>query len=81
MITGALAYFAWRAIPCHEAYSGAVNSAIAWVQPVLIFCMLLVSFCKVKIKEFALRRWHLWLCLFQVSMFVALAAVACLNID
>lgn len=81
MITGALAYFAWRAIPCHEAYSGAVNSAIAWVQPVLIFCMLLVSFCKVKIKEFALRRWHLWLCLFQVSMFVVLAAVACLNIN
>ena len=55
MITGALAYFAWRAIPCHEAYSGAVNSAIAWVQPVLIFCMLLVRFGRVEIRGFALR--------------------------
>lgn len=81
MITGALAYFAWVNVPGHEKYNASVGNIIAWVQPILIFCMLLVSFCKVRIKEFALRRWHLWLCLFQVGMFVILAAVACLNID
>lgn len=81
MLSGVAGYFAWKAIPGHEAYSAEVNANIAWVQPILIFCMLLVSFCKVKIKEFTLKWWHLWLCLFQVSMFSLLAFVACLNID
>lgn len=81
MIAGASSYFMWKAIPGHEAWSGVVNSTIAWVQPVLIFCMLLVSFCKVKISEFTLKWWHLWLCLFQVGMFVILAMVACLEIN
>ena len=81
MRSGVAGYFAWKAIPGHEGYSAEVNATIAWVQPILIFCMLLVSFCKVRIKEFTLKWWHLWLCLFQVSMFSLLAFVACLNID
>lgn len=81
MLTGVVAYFTWKAIPGHEPWSDAVNATIAWVQPVLIFCMLLVSFCKVKLKEFTFKWWHLWLGLFQLGMFALLAAVACLCTD
>ena len=42
MLTGVIAYFSWVNIPGHEVYNALVNSAIAWIQPVLIFAMLFV---------------------------------------
>ncbi len=76
IISGILAYFLWTAIPGHEAWSGTVNTLIAIVQPAFIFAMLFVSFCKVKISEFCLKRWHLALLLFQVGIFSVLALIA-----
>ena len=78
MISGALAYFAWVNIPGHEDYNGLVNRVIALVQPIFIFAMLFVSFCKVKIVDFTLKWWHLWLLLFQVGVFTVLAVAAML---
>ena len=76
MLTGVIAYFSWVNIPGHEVYNALVNSAIAWIQPVLIFAMLFVSFCKVKIVDFTLKWWHLWLLIFQVGLFTILAVAA-----
>ena len=78
MISGALAYFAWVNIPGHEAYNDIVNQSIAWIQPIFIFAMLFVSFCKVKITDFTLKWWHLWLLIFQVGIFTLLAITATL---
>lgn len=78
MISGALAYFAWVNIPRHEAYNNFVNQSIAWIQPIFIFAMLFVSFCKVKITDFTLKWWHLWLLIFQVGIFTLLAIAATL---
>lgn len=38
--------------------------------------MLFVSFCKVKIVDFTLKWWHLWLLIFQVGLFTILAVAA-----
>lgn len=78
MIVGVLSYFLWVNIPALQPYSHTASQCIAVVQPVLIFVMLFVSFCKVKLKELCLRRWHLWLLLFQVGLFAVLAVAAML---
>lgn len=46
---------------------------ISWIQPLLIFTMLFLSFCKVNPQEMVLRRWHLWLLLIQTGVFLAMA--------
>lgn len=76
MACGALAYFAYVALPGHERYNAMAAATIAWVQPALIFMMLFVSFCKIRVHDFSLKRWHLWLLLLQVGSFVSLAALA-----
>ncbi len=76
MLTGVALYFAYVSIPGHEAFTPAVNSILSVVQPGFIFLMLFVTFCKVRLSEMRLRRWHLWLLLFQSLSFTALALLA-----
>lgn len=73
MLAGMAAYFLYTGIPGHEAANRVVGSFIAVVQPTLIFLMLFVTFCKVRVSELRLCRWHLWLMLFQLATFSSLA--------
>lgn len=73
MVLGALAYFVARRIPVMAANSELVLDIISVVQPVLIFAMLFISFCKVNPNELRLRRWHGWLLLIQVCCFALLS--------
>ncbi len=78
MIIGAVAYVVYVNIPWLKPTHSFANSAVAIVQPILIFTMLFLSFCRVSVKDLRPCRWHLWLVLIQVLSFSALALVSML---
>ena len=69
MTFGALAYFIGSAMPLSAEAKTDVLGFIEWLQPVLLFIMLFVAFCKVSPKALKPRRWHLWLLLTQTGLF------------
>ena len=73
MIVGASLYLVYHAIPAlHPA--GPVLEAIAKkVQPVLLFIMLFLSFCRIEPQQMRPHKWMLWLLLVQAGLFVGLA--------
>lgn len=73
MVGGVLMYLLYTNIPIFDGTHGFVSSVISFVQPGLIFAMLFVTFCKVKVKELKPSRWHLWLLAFQILSFIAIS--------
>lgn len=74
MVGGALAYFICRELPLTAEAKGDILKATELLQPVLLFIMLFVSFCKVRPSELRPHRWHIWLLLVQCALF----SLACL---
>lgn len=70
---GAVSYLICRALPLPQSVNELVSSAIPIVQPFLIFAMLFVTFCKVRVKELKPSRWHLWLLACQLLPFMVLS--------
>ena len=65
MLIGTLAYlmFAkWNFLAPTKPY---VNSFVSIITPWLIFAQLLLTFCKIDLKELKPKRWHLWLLMIQ----------------
>ena len=73
MGSGVLMYLLYTNIPLFDGTHDFVLSVLAVMQPVLIFAMLFVTFCKVRIKELKPARWHLWLLAFQLLSFIAIS--------
>lgn len=69
MTLGALAYIVGRELPLSSQTKGDIISFIEWLQPMLLFVMLFVAFCKVSPKALKPRIWHLWLLLVQTLTF------------
>lgn len=69
MTAGVLAYFVGSSLPLSAASKSSVLGFIEWLQPVLLFIMLFVAFCKVSPKALKPRLWHLWLLLTQTGLF------------
>lgn len=69
MLAGAAAYFLYSAVPGHECLGPLLRAVLDVVQPLLIFCMLFVAFCKVEISALRLERWHVLLLLVQFLVF------------
>ena len=69
MLAGILGYFAFVSIPILAPAKPFVNELIGFLQPLLIFAMLFLSFCKVNPHELRLSPLHLWLLLVQVGTF------------
>ena len=78
MGVGVLAYFLFSAAGFSAETRQLANSTVGVVQPLLLFAMLYISFCKIDPSKIRFCRWHLWLALIQSGAFVAMAAVACL---
>lgn len=78
MVAGAVAYLVYASMPCLDPVRLYVNVAVSYIQPLLIFMMLFLSFCRVKISDLRPCRWQAWLLLIQASLFVLLAAVTLL---
>ncbi len=73
MIIGVLGYFIYTNIPFLAPTKPIVNESVGIIQPLLIFSMLFLTFCKVKPSDLQLRIWFLWLAIIQSSLFAALA--------
>lgn len=78
MLAGVAMYFIAANVPILEHHRDGLLNLIGVVQPVLIFSMLFLSFCKVKITDMRPRKWHAWLLLIQVFLFSSLAVIAML---
>jgi len=69
MIAGLLGYLLYTNLHFLDSTHAEVSAIISVVQPVLIFSMLFVSFCKVNPRELRLQPWHGWLILIQLGIF------------
>ena len=74
MISGALAYYICRQLPLSYEVKFDILTVIEILQPVLLFFMLFVAFCKIKPTYLKPHRWHLWLLLTQCLLFAAACA-------
>lgn len=72
MISGALAYFIGASLPMSAEIKGNILSFTEFVQPILLFIMLFVAFCKVKPHDLKPHVWHLWLMLIQCGIMSAM---------
>ena len=76
MLTGASAYLIYHSLPETFHKAGPLLEDIAgFLQPMMIFAMLFLTFCRVEPKGLKPRKWHLWLLLIQVGMFTLLGTV------
>ncbi len=73
MACGAAAYVAGARLPFTAGQRSLRLAAVAAVQPILIFAMLFITFCKVNPHDLKLRRWHGWLLLIQGGAFALLS--------
>lgn len=75
MLAGTLAYFFFARVSFVAPLKPLLNGLIAWLMPALIFLQLLLTFCKVQVRDLKPRRWHLWLLLFQSASCLAVVAL------
>lgn len=75
MSVGIGSYFLWTALPFAKDYDAEALEFIGQLQPILIFAMLFVTFCKVDPHRLSLRKWHLFHLLFQNLGFTGMAAL------
>lgn len=75
IVAGITGYFAYAALPLSAQVHHVTAQAVAWAQPMFIFAMLFLTFCRVEPRELRFHWWHLWLLLFQVGCFVGIGTV------
>lgn len=75
ILGGVASYFIYAAIPALDSTHHFAMQAVGFVQPMLIFGMLFLTFCKVNLSHLHLCRYHWWLLLFQATAYLALGAV------
>ena len=69
IVTGALAYLVYSHLSVLNFTRPYAAPTVAVVQPILIFSMLFLSFCKIDVKELRPRITHLWYYSFSVVAF------------
>ncbi len=79
MASGASLYLIYHMLPAQVHKAGPfLESSIGVVQPLLIFGMLFLTFCRIEPKDLKPHRWHWWLLLIQGGLFAGLGGVALL---
>lgn len=73
MLAGIIAFLVLDAMHLPADIRKLLVSAVHIIQPLLIFSMLFLTFCKISFAELRLSGWHLWLILFQGGIFLAIA--------
>lgn len=76
MFTGAMVYFIFSQIDGLNPAKPYIYSFISYITPSLIFAQLLLTFCKISVRELMPVKWHGWLLLIQ--LFTSLLLVALL---
>ena len=73
MMAGAALYLAYHYMPQPVHLAGPVlERIVAIVQPILIFAMLFLTFCRIEPRELRPHNWHWWLLLIQGASFTLL---------
>lgn len=72
MIFGGVSYLILAHIPYINPWKPIMNQTVSIVQPLLLFCMLFLTFCRVKPQDLKFRMWHIWILLFQCGLFALL---------
>lgn len=75
ILTGIAGYFLYTGIPALYPTHHVVHEAVSMIQPVLIFVMLFLTFCRIDFRDLRLRRWHLWVLALQAGFFLAIGCV------
>lgn len=75
MTAGVAAYLIYHNIPALAPAGPYLEKAVGTLQPMLIFAMLFLSFCKIAPREMKPHRWQLRLLLIQVATFAIPGAV------
>lgn len=75
MLTGAMGYFLFAHVGALEPVKPAMHTLIAFLTPTLIFAQLLLTFCKISVRELLPVPWHGWLLLFQLVGTLAFVAL------
>lgn len=75
MLGGVAMYLLYVNIPLFDNTHRVVNNIVGFVQPMLIFLMLFITFCKVRLRELRLSKWHIWLLAFQILWLIVLSFV------
>lgn len=77
MVTGASVYLLYHIMPepVHKA-GPFLEGVVGLLQPVLIFSMLFLTFCRIEPKDLKPHRWHWWLLLIQGGAFTVLGLIA-----
>lgn len=75
IMAGIIGYFAYINIPFLDSTHHSVHEAVGILQPLLIFIMLFLTFCKIDPRQLKFRKWHLWILMFQAGLFTGLGCV------
>lgn len=77
MLVGVAEYFVFVSLPLGaEAHRWTYVAVTRYIQPVLIFLMLFLSFLKVSPKEMRPRRWQAWVLSVQALLFAVFSLLA-----
>lgn len=75
MIAGVAGYFIFVSLPLPPEAHSFAHTALAWIQPFLIFAMLFLTFCRLDIHDLRLTGWHKWLLLIQAGSFILISLI------
>ena len=75
MMVGASLYLVYHAIPALHPAGPVLEAIVKELQPMLLFAMLFLSFCKIEPQQMRPHRWMGWLLLVQGLCFIALSLV------
>lgn len=73
MLAGIFGFLLLDAMHLPAEVRGMLLESTHILQPILIFTMLFLTFCKISFAELRLTGWHLWLILFQGGLFLGIA--------
>lgn len=75
MIAGASLYLIYHSMGFLHTAGPFLEASVKLIQPLLLFAMLFLSFCKIEPSQMKPHRWHGWLLLFQGGWFIAIALI------
>lgn len=82
MLVGVAEYFVFVALPLDQAAHDWTYIAVTrYIQPILLFFMLFLSFIKVSPKEMRPHKWQLWVLLVQTGLFIAFSLIGMIMPD
>lgn len=73
MVAGTCVYLFFAGVEETAPVKPLVWGLISFLTPSLIFAQLFLTFCKVDVRDFVPKVWHLWLLLFQLATFGAVS--------